>query len=156
MKRQMIALATVACVAVGTMTVVLNVHMPIADAHCQVPCGIYDDGARVTRLKEDAATIEKATKNINQLAGKNDAQSFNQGARWVATKEAHASHIIEVISEYFMAQRVKPVPTGADGYDAYVSALTKYHAVMVAAMKAKQHADQASCDALKSAINALP
>ncbi|NOX59323.1 MAG: superoxide dismutase [Planctomycetes bacterium] len=156
MKRQLLALFVIVGVVTGTTMLVLNVRTPIADAHCQVPCGIYDDDARVTRLKEDAATIEKATKNINQLAGKNDAQSFNQAARWVATKEAHASHIIEVISEYFMAQRVKPVASGADGYDAYVSALTKYHAVMVAAMKAKQHADQASCDALKSAIDALP
>ena len=32
-----------------------------AFAHCQVPCGIYDDGARIAQMKEDAATIEKAT-----------------------------------------------------------------------------------------------
>ena len=29
-------------------------------AHCQVPCGIYDDAARIARMYEDAATIEKA------------------------------------------------------------------------------------------------
>ena len=23
----------------------------VADAHCQVPCGIYDDGARIAKLK---------------------------------------------------------------------------------------------------------
>ncbi len=156
MKRQMMALLAVGCVALGTSIVVLNVHVPVADAHCQVPCGIYDDAARVTRMKEDAATIEKAIKNINQLAGQHDSQAFNQAARWVATKEAHAAHIIEVISEYFMAQRVKPVAKGADGHDNYVEALTKYHAVMVAAMKTKQQSNQAAADALKSAIAALP
>ena len=31
-----------------------------ANAHCQVPCGIYDDSARVQSMLEDAATITKA------------------------------------------------------------------------------------------------
>ncbi len=156
MKQQMMALLTVGCVVAATTMVVFNVRTPVADAHCQVPCGIYDDAARITRMKEDAATIEKAIANINQLAGQHDSQAFNQAARWVMTKEDHASHIIEVISEYFMAQRVKPVAKGADGHDAYVDALTKYHAVMVAAMKTKQQSNQAAADALKSAIEALP
>ena len=156
MKRQALALMSVGCVVLGTTMVVLNLNTPVADAHCQVPCGIYDDAARVTRMKEDATTIEKAIVNINQLAGQHDSQAFNQAARWVATKEAHASHIIEVISEYFLAQRVKPVAPGTDGYDAYVSSLTKYHAVMVAAMKTKQQSSQAAADALKKAIAALP
>ena len=29
-------------------------------SHCQVPCGIYDDAARVVRMYEDATTIEYA------------------------------------------------------------------------------------------------
>ncbi len=29
------------------------------DAHCQVPCGIYDDDGRIKTLREDAATIHK-------------------------------------------------------------------------------------------------
>ncbi|HNO77946.1 MAG TPA: superoxide dismutase [Ni] [Phycisphaerae bacterium] len=156
MKRQMMALATVGCVVLGTTMVTMNVRTQVADAHCQVPCGIYDDAARVTRMKEDATTIEKAIKNINELSGQHDAQALNQAVRWVNTKEEHASHIIEVISQYFMAQRVKPVAKGADGYDAYVESLTKYHAVMVAAMKTKQQANQEAVDALKSAIEALP
>lgn len=35
--------------------------------HCQVPCGIFDDPARVTALKEDAATVRKAMVQINEL-----------------------------------------------------------------------------------------
>ena len=27
------------------------------NAHCQIPCGIYDDHARVQAMLEDAATI---------------------------------------------------------------------------------------------------
>ncbi len=127
----------------------------VADAHCQVPCGIYDDKARIARLHEDTMTIAKAMTSINELAGKHDAQSLNQATRWINTKEAHASHIIEVISEYFLTQRVKPVSPGADGYDTYLKTLADHHAVMVAAMKAKQNADPTYADHLDHAIDAL-
>ena len=69
-----------------------------ASAHCQVPCGIYDDPARVQALLEDAATIRKAMKQASALAGKTDAQSVNQQIRWTMTKEAHAANVIEVVS----------------------------------------------------------
>ena len=126
-----------------------------AEAHCQVPCGIYDDAARIARLKEDTATIAKAIDNINKLAGAHQAQAFNQAVRWVNTKEEHASHIISVVSEYFLTQKVKPVAPGADGYDAYLKRLADHHAVMSAAMKTKQNTDKASADSLSHAIDAL-
>ena len=40
-----------------------------AGAHCQVPCGIYDDAARVAHMYEDAATIEKGMRAMAELAG---------------------------------------------------------------------------------------
>jgi nickel superoxide dismutase len=46
-------------------------------AHCQIPCGIYDDHARVQAMLEDAITVEKSTKLIAELSGKLDAQSQN-------------------------------------------------------------------------------
>ncbi len=124
-------------------------------AHCQVPCGIYDDGARVTELREDAKTIGKAIVKIGELAGKQDAQSSNQLTRWVTNKEKHASNIIEVVAEYFLAQRVKPVAEGADGHAAYLEQLGDHHAVIVAAMKTKQKADGGTVDALNAALDVL-
>lgn len=122
-----------------------------ANAHCQVPCGIYDDGGRIAQLKEDATTIAKAMAQINALAGKSDAQSHNQMARWVATKEAHASHIIEVLAEYFLAQRVKP----GDDRDTYLAKLAEHHAVIVAAMKTKQTVDESAVGTLNDAIDQI-
>ncbi len=139
----------------GLTTAVLMSNPPIASAHCQVPCGIYDDAARISRLKEDAATIAKATKLINELANKDDAQSFNQATRWVMTKEEHASDIITVVAEYFLTQKVKPVAKGADGYEAYLTKLADHHAVMVAAMKTKQKADPEAVADLEKAIEVL-
>jgi len=124
-------------------------------AHCQVPCGIYDDEGRIQQLLEDTLTIEKATKSIAELAGKSDALSANQLTRWVMTKDQHASHIITTVSEYFLTQKVKPVAAGSDGYDAYLTHLADHHAVMVAAMRTKQKVDPAAVEELRAAIQAL-
>jgi len=118
-------------------------------AHCQVPCGIYDDHARVHAMLEDAATVAKATKLMNELAGKTDAQSQNQMVRWVMNKEKHAQNIISTISDYFLTQRVK-----ASQKD-YTQRLVKHHAVIVAAMKAKQNADGKFAEELTKSIKAL-
>jgi nickel superoxide dismutase len=120
-----------------------------ASAHCQIPCGIYDDHARVQAMLEDAATVAKAVTLINELAGKTDPQSQNQAVRWVVNKEKHAQSVISTISDYFLTQRVKP-----DQED-YADRLVKHHAVIVAAMKAKQNADATHADALKASIEVL-
>ncbi|QDT70653.1 Nickel-containing superoxide dismutase [Planctomycetes bacterium MalM25] len=119
-----------------------------ADAHCQVPCGIYGDQRRFDSMLEDAETITKAIAQIGELAGTHDATGHNQLARWVTTKEQHATSIQETIAAYFLAQRIK-----ADSAN-YVDQLKASHAITVAAMKAKQAADPATADALTKAIKA--
>jgi len=120
-----------------------------ASAHCQIPCGIYDDHARVQAMLEDAATVEKSVKLITELAGKSDAQSQNQLVRWVMNKEKHAQNIISTISDYFLTQRVKT------SQDDYAERLAKHHAVIVAAMKAKQNSDPKAASALTASIKDL-
>ncbi len=115
-------------------------------AHCEVPCGIYADQRRFASMLEDQETVAKAIVNINELAGKTDAQSVNQLIRWVNTKELHATKTQGVIAQYFMTQRIKP------GSDGYVKKLTAAHAVMVAAMKSKQSTDPKTSATLKKAI----
>ena len=117
--------------------------------HCQIPCGIYDDAARVKAMLEDAATVEKATKLIAELSGKTDAQSQNQIVRWVVNKEQHAQKIISTINDYFLTQRVKTSQKD------YTERLVKHHAVIIAGMKAKQNADGKFAQALKDSIEAL-
>ena len=118
-------------------------------AHCQVPCGIYDDYARVQSMLEDTATVEKAATMIAQLAGKSDAQSLNQIVRWVNNKESHAQKVISTISDYFLTQRVNSSQSD------YVERLKRHHAVIVAAMAAKQNADASFAGKLKKSIEAL-
>ncbi len=134
----------------GLLAVVVLLLAPQAGlAHCQIPCGIYDDHARVQAMLEDAATVEKAAKLIGELAGKSDAQSQNQLVRWVLNKETHAQNVIATISDYFLTQRVK-----ASQKD-YVERLKRHHGVIVAAMKAKQNADVKYAVALSDSIKAL-
>lgn len=120
-----------------------------AKSHCQIPCGIYDDHARVKAMLEDVATVRKSVKLITELAGKTDPQSHNQLIRWVTNKETHAQRVIATISDYFLTQRVK-----AKQGD-YTERLVKHHTVIVAAMKAKQHAAMDAVDALQAAVEAL-
>ncbi len=120
-----------------------------AAAHCQVPCGIYGDQRQFEAMLEDTETIAKAIAQIGELSGTHDANGHNQLVRWVVTKEDHATKIQRTIADYFMAQRVK-----ADDLQ-YVAKLSTSHAVMVAAMKAKQSADPATAAALQSAILAF-
>lgn len=118
-------------------------------AHCQIPCGIYDDHARVQAMLEDAATVEKSIKLTSELSGKPDAQSQNQLVRWVMNKEKHAQNIISTISDYFLTQRVK------SKQEDYAERLIKHHTVIVAAMKVKQNADLSYVKQLKASIEAL-
>jgi len=120
-----------------------------ANAHCQIPCGIYDDHARVEAMMQDVTTIYKALDLIEELSGKTDAQSQNQLVRWVMNKEEHAQNIIETISDYFLTQRVK------SSQKDYQERLVKHHTVIVAAMKAKQNVTESHADALRKAVSAL-
>ena len=131
------------------LAVLLVTYSPISYSHCQIPCGIYDDHARVKTMLEDVATARKAVDLITELSKKSDVQSHNQIVRWVMSKESHAQNIISTISDYFLTQRVKSKQKD------YVERLKKHHAVIVTAMKVKQNADMTYVDALEESIEAL-
>ncbi|TWU28128.1 superoxide dismutase [Ni] [Bythopirellula polymerisocia] len=114
--------------------------------HCEVPCGIFDDGARFAAMMEDSTTILKGINALQDLAGTPNPNNINQMGRWITTKEEHATKIQHTIAQYFMAQRIKPEAEN------YVEQLTKAHAVMVAAMKCKQAAEPATVETLNKAI----
>ncbi|MFH1132706.1 MAG: superoxide dismutase [Ni] [Pseudomonadota bacterium] len=137
--------------------VVFAVGSPIdVYAHCQVPCGIYDDVARVKQMREDVVTISKAVDQINNLAQKKSAQDQNQFVRWVMTKEQHAERIIRTISDYFLAQKIKPVASKEKKeYAQYLDMLARHHAVMVAAMKCKQGSGEKEVKNLGEAISEI-
>ena len=129
----------------------------VLPAHCEVPCGIYDDHAEIERMRLDAQTMRKASKQIVELAGRVDASSLNTITRWVMVKEEHGERIQHSVAWYFVTQRVKaPAPgAGAEAVEAYHQKLAAFHAISRAAMNAAQSLDPAAADRLDAAIDVV-
>ena len=123
-------------------------------AHCQVPCGIYDDEARFKLLFEHVTTIEKAMKEIASLSGQSPV-NYNQLVRWVMNKEKHAEEFSEILSYYFLAQRLLPQTAEEEGRAVYLEQLELAHRLIVTAMKAKQTADLAHVQVLRDLLARL-
>ena len=112
-------------------------------AHCQIPCGIYDDPARFSLMAEHITTIEKAMKTIIDLSSQ-EKPDYNQLVRWVQNKDQHADELSEIVTHYFMAQRIKPpMEPGEGAHKKYVEQITSLHQMLVYSMKAKQTTDVA-------------
>lgn len=110
-------------------------------AHCQIPCGIFDDKAQFNLLNEHIITIEKSISELDK-----DPDN-NQAVRWILNKEYHATEISEIITYYFMSQRLKP---SSDDYEIKLKIL---HEILVTSMKIKQNTDLDLCDEIRSSIN---
>lgn len=123
-------------------------------AHCEIPCGIYGDDLRFSLIEEDLTTIEKSMKQIEELAG--NQRNINQLARWVENKEQHADRIRDVVTQYFLTQRIKiPPPGDMAAEKAYTKKLSLLHQMMVYAMKCKQTTDVANVEKLHELTHAF-
>ena len=112
-----------------------------AQAHCEIPCGIYDDHGVLNEIVLDCKTIEKAMNQIVDLS-KDAAKNQNQIVRWVKNKDEHAENIQKTIAKYFLTQRIKTVAKEKEEeYKSYQMQLELMHKVLVAAMKSKQTTD---------------
>jgi nickel superoxide dismutase len=124
----------------------------LAYSHCQIPCGIYDDPARLDEIAEHITTVEKSMNQIMELS-KEPSKNANQLIRWVMNKEEHADEISHVVTFYFMAQRIKP-PAEADteSQSDYIKKITLLHEMLIYSMKAKQTTDLANVEKLRSLL----
>lgn len=141
-------------VLMTTMTLFGLLQRP-AGAHCQIPCGIYDDTIRFALMLEDVTTIEKS---MAQIVALNSAETtdVNQLVRWVENKEQHAAKLAETVTGYFMTQRVKPVVAGDEvAQTTYTKQITLLHKMLILSMKVKQTTDAAHCAELRTLIEAF-
>jgi nickel superoxide dismutase len=124
-----------------------------AGAHCQIPCGIYDDELRMQLIEEHITTVEKSMNQIITL-GAVEKVDYNQLVRWVGNKEAHAQEIQDIVTAYFMAQRIKPPTDHGDEkvVNEYLHKLALLHAIQIHAMKAKQSTDLEQIETLRSLV----
>jgi len=126
-------------IAMSPLLVVMSVNN--AFAHCEIPCGIYDDEMRFDMISEHVTTIDKSMKMIDELK-KEEQINYNQLVRWIDNKESHADEIQNILCQYFMTQRVKPAREEDDiAYKTYVKHITLLHQMLIYAMKMKQTTD---------------
>jgi len=145
MKRRLLTTLAVLPLLAGTSS--------LAFSHCQIPCGIYNDPVRFALLDEHITTIEKSMKQLEELS-REAKPNWNQLVRWVGNKETHADELTEIVTFYFMAQRVKPAdPHDKAAHAKYVREVTLLHQIVVHAMKAKQTTDLEHCEALRSLVH---
>lgn len=135
------------------LSVVLIFIVPgLLSAHCQIPCGIYGDSLRIDLMKEHTRTIEKSMNTITELKNSDDI-NYNQLVRWVVNKEEHANKFAEIVTFYFMDQRIKPAPPEEkEAYEKYQNQIELLHRMRVYAMKAKQTTDTENVKKLRELI----
>jgi nickel superoxide dismutase len=117
-----------------------------AYAHCEIPCGIYDDEMRIKIINEHIVTVEKSMKQIIELE-KEKHHNSNQLVRWIMNKERHADEIQEIVSQYFMTQRIK---LDMQNYEKQLGLL---HQMLIYSMKCKQTTDLNNVNKLKRIVD---
>jgi nickel superoxide dismutase len=139
-------------IATLTLALPLAAAAPVA-AHCQIPCGIYDDELRVRLIEEHIGTVEKSMNQIIALGGA-ETVDYNQLVRWVGNKESHAQEIQDIVTAYFMAQRIKPPADHGDeaATKEYLHKLALLHHIQIHAMKAKQGTDLGQIETLRKLV----
>ena len=126
-----------------------------AFAHCEIPCGIYGDSLRIEQIREHIVTLEKSMKMIIELS-KEETPNYNQLVRWINNKDDHANQLQDIVSQYFLHQRIKIVdPSNKEMYEKYVTHLTLLHKLLVYSMKAKQTTDLTYIEKLNSTVDAF-
>ncbi len=133
------------CFQISVMVPIMLLVASHAAAHCEIPCGIYDDEMRVKMIAEHITTIEKAMKQIIELKDQKNT-NYNQLTRWITNKEHHADELQHIVTQYFMTQRIKLESKK------YAEKLTALHKMLVYAMKCKQTTDLAHVATLRSLL----
>jgi nickel superoxide dismutase len=106
------------------------------------------------QIREHVTTIEKAMVQIDQLTSdKSSAQNMNQLVRWINTKEEHATFIQSIMTDYFLAQRIKPKQKNEAGRQQYVDQTLLLQQIIVAGMKCKQTVDKSKPELVSILLN---
>ena len=102
-------------------------------------------------IEEHTLTILKSMNYIE--ANQDDLKDQNQVTRWIMNKEKHAQEIQEIISEYFLSQRIKLKDDSKKNKDLYYAQLESLHNIMLDAMKCKQTTDTKNTTSLLENLN---
>jgi nickel superoxide dismutase len=76
-------------------------------AHCQMPCGIYHDEMVFNQVDQYIETMYKGITELNTIKFSNPKER-NNFTRWVLLKETASDEMANLITQYFLQQKIKP------------------------------------------------
>ena len=122
----------------------------IAQAHCDIPCGIYDPiGAKIA-----AQTVQKMVLRLQALEGPSAddgaaVQDYsNKLSRYVQVKEEHAEVVKKELRILWADYAWPNLPAGFDLHGSFNAALKL-------AGRCKQSVDMAACEELVAAVDSI-
>lgn len=104
-------------------------------AHCQMPCGIYHDDLVYDLIDQYIETMYKAVAEIKEH-NLEDSKNCNQTIRWVLEKEKESDAAAELITKYFLQQKIKP------NEEDTVKKVTSAHKLLFLIVQIKQTVDK--------------
>lgn len=103
-------------------------------AHCQMPCGIYHDDMVYDQIDQFVETVYKGISVLNESKF-SSVKERNEFVRWVGEKESACTEAANLITVYFLQQKIKP------GEDDTVKRLTSAHKLLFLLVAIKQNPD---------------
>ncbi len=117
----------------------------VADAHCDIPCGIYDPHDAI----QAAQTVIRMTELIQEMGAPSSVEDHNSFARYVQVKEEHAKKakddILIIWTDYFKPEHLAAHP------DLH----TKVWEACKLGSYVKQHVDMAKAQEFKAALEQI-
>lgn len=89
---------------------ILTCHLlnhSMVSAHCQMPCGIYHDEMVFDQVDQYVETMVKGISVLQDDKYQN-VQDHNVSTRWIMLKEKASDEIADLITVYFLQQKIKP------------------------------------------------
>lgn len=104
------------------------------NAHCQMPCGIYHDDMVYDQIDQMVETVYKGISVMNDSKFSTSREK-NEFVRWVMQKDKCCNEAAELISGYFLQQKIKP------DEDDTVKRLVSAHKLLFMLTAIKQNSD---------------
>jgi nickel superoxide dismutase len=105
-------------------------------AHCQMPCGIYHDDMIFDQIDQYVETMYKGMTMLTNSKFETPKER-TEFVRWVMTKDSSSNDVSELLTTYFLQQKIKP-----DEEDT-TKKLISAHKLLFLVVQIKQNTDRA-------------
>ena len=124
-----------------------HTHVDVVDAHCDIPCGIYDPHHALIGALTVIRMVDLINAKVKEHGSSLTAEFINGMARYIAVKEEHAEltkHEVRVIwGDFIKGEHV----------EAYPQLPGLVHRIMQLGSKARQTVERETAEALLEAVN---